>query len=142
MDLGVIHTIKSHYRQRLVRRLLALFEGNNQFNEKDIDLYEALVMLSNTWNELNPTVIQNCFIKSGVKLIQDIIPEETEVQTAPEEDSQCQSEWSELTHILDMNELDFNDYVVFDDNIISEGLIEDTNEEIETSLNQTSDAVE
>jgi hypothetical protein len=42
MDMGVTHTLKSHYRQRLVRRMLALFETNNQFNTKVVDLQEAI----------------------------------------------------------------------------------------------------
>jgi hypothetical protein len=114
MDMGVIHTLKSHYRQRLVRRMLALFETNNQFNTKDIDLYEAIIMLTNAWNQMNADVIKNCFRKSGLK------SNETPVQEseAPAQESENISNWNELTEKLELLQTDFNDFVEFDDNIV------------------------
>ena len=36
MDLGVIHALKANYRQRLVRRLLAIYESKNIYNVKTL----------------------------------------------------------------------------------------------------------
>ncbi len=98
MDMGVIHTLKSHYCQRLVRRMLALFETNNQFNTKVIDLYEAIIMLTKAWNQMNANVIKNGFRKSGLK------SNETPVQEseAPAQESEVLAQESE-TSLIEMN---------------------------------------
>jgi hypothetical protein len=139
MDLGVIHAIKADYRRRIVRRFLTIFEAKKQFTVNDIDLYEAIIMLTNAWNELNPLIIQNCFIKSGVKITEDILMEVPEQELSSEEEPQQLSDWSELTRILEIQELPFNEFVRFDDYVVSE---EQLIEDFESSLTQNSETTE
>jgi hypothetical protein len=101
--------------------MLALFETNNQFNTKDIDLYEAIIMLTNAWNQMNADVIKNCFRKSGLKSNETPVQEseapaqESEVLA---QESENISNWNELTEKLELLQTDFNDFVKFDDNIV------------------------
>ena len=38
MDMGVIHTLKAHYRQRLVRRMIAIFEAKKSLDVRHTTL--------------------------------------------------------------------------------------------------------
>jgi hypothetical protein len=52
MDMGVIHALKCKYRVKLAKKLMAILEINPKPAVKDIDLYEALLMLKQSWDEL------------------------------------------------------------------------------------------
>jgi hypothetical protein len=78
MDLGVIFTVKSHYRQQFVRRLCAIFESTKRFDDKSIDLYESIIILNNVWKDLSENVIKNCFQKSGLVFDEQMHCEESD----------------------------------------------------------------
>jgi hypothetical protein len=111
MDMGVIHSLKCIYRLKLVRKLLALLETTVEPTVKDIDLYEALIMLINAWNEVSEVTIKNCFIKSGLKL------PENETNELQSEESYDYSVWYELNQRMGLNDMDFDDFVTFDNDI-------------------------
>ena len=58
MDQGIIHTLKWHYRARVVRRMLC-----NIASERDIyiNILEATQMFSAAWRALKEEIISNCF---------------------------------------------------------------------------------
>jgi hypothetical protein len=68
MDMGVIHALKCKYGVKLTKKLLAILEINPKPTVKDIDSYEALLMLKQSWNEVSEHTIKNCFVKSSFKL--------------------------------------------------------------------------
>ncbi len=53
MDMGVIHALKCKYRVKLAKKLLAILEINPKPTVKDIDLYEALLILKRGMKFLN-----------------------------------------------------------------------------------------
>lgn len=72
MDAGVIHSLRSKYRVKIARKLLALIDANKKPTEKNINLYEAIIMLKKSWDEVSAETIKNCFIKSGFSFEQNI----------------------------------------------------------------------
>jgi hypothetical protein len=135
MDMGVIHTLKANYRRKLVRRMIAIFEAKGSCIPRDINLYEAIIMLSNAWNEMNPTVIRNCFKKCGFISNEEIT---TTIELIEDPDN-SENDWNELISSLEIQQLEFNDFVNYDDNIeTSDNSICDSNQ----TSNQTTDLCE
>ncbi|XP_054155943.1 tigger transposable element-derived protein 4-like [Oppia nitens] len=114
MDAGVIHCLKSNYRKKLVRRLLALYEDNNSFDVKNITLYEAILMLSNSWDDINSQIITNCFKKCGIGESESI--NETTVSS---DEQDFDNQWQQLCDNITEREIDFNEYISFDDNVVT-----------------------
>lgn len=112
MDMGVIHSLKSLYRLKIARKLLALLECKPNPTVKDINLYEGLMMLKSAWDEVSKKTIRNCFIKSGLKF------NENESNETEEHEVEFDfSFWSQLTQRLDLHESDFDEFVNFDNGI-------------------------
>ena len=66
MDQGVINSIKTKYRRHLVNRLLAAIDRNDN-SRLNVNIREAINMLSMAWKDVTPTTIANCFRKPGFK---------------------------------------------------------------------------
>ncbi len=66
MDMGVIHALKCKYRVKLAKKFLAILEINPKPKVKDMDLYEALLMLKQSWDKVSEQTFKNCFVKSGL----------------------------------------------------------------------------
>lgn len=60
MDLGVIHSLKSKYRQILSRQLLL----NDNENNIKYTILDCIITLKKAWDMVTPTTIMNCFKKS------------------------------------------------------------------------------
>ena len=141
MDMGVIHSIKSRYRLKLARKLLAILDSGLLPTSKNIDLYDALIMLKNSWDEISEEIIMNCFIKSGIN-----INNLTETENNEEIDT---SLWPELTQQLSLESLSFEDFVNFDNEIaINNDLINpvvdnqsDSNTEIDSDFTEENDNI-
>jgi hypothetical protein len=114
MDMGVIHSIKSNYRLKIARKLLVLLETEPNPTVKDIDLYDALIMLKTSWDEVSAETIKNCFIKSGLSFANN----ESEIEELENESDE--SIWNELSDRLGLEDIDFEDYVNFDNDIAVE----------------------
>ena len=133
MDAGVIHSLKASYRKRLVKRFLAIYEEKRCFDLKDIDLYDAIILLNNIWQDMDPTIIENCFHQSGFLCH---INDDDTPQVVTEDSNQSipvdVNDWNQLKEALDSNELEFNEFVRFDDNVVCTE--EQTNPLIEKSI--------
>ena len=119
MDAGVIHSLKASYRKRLVKRFLAIYEEKKCFDLKDIDLYDAIILLNNIWQDMDPTIIKNCFHQSGF-LSHDNDDDISQVVTEDSNESipVDMNDWNQLKEALDSNELEFNEFIRFDDNVV------------------------
>jgi hypothetical protein len=109
MDMGVIHAIKCLYRVKVARKLLALIETKPNPTPKDIDLYDALIMLKQSWDEISVETVKNCFVKSGFQLnsVESIeMPEIEDINV-----------WDELTAGMNIRGANFSDYVDVDNEI-------------------------
>lgn len=67
MDQGVIKTLKTNYRQYLMKKLIASAEDyQNAYDfSKSINVFHAIMWLSASWDEINERTIQRCFENSG-----------------------------------------------------------------------------
>ena len=114
MDAGVIHSLKSSYRQRLIKRLLVIYDEKKVVDVKGIELYEAITMLKNAWDEMDPQIIVNCFSKSGFTLNND-----SEFNCNVSYDL---NDWTQITEALDSIDLEYNEYVSCDDQTVCQDL--------------------
>ena len=69
-DQGIIKTVKYDYRRRMLRRLIKLLDmddGDITASKmiKQIILFDACVMLSESWTALSADAIRNCWRKGG-----------------------------------------------------------------------------
>lgn len=64
MDKGIIRTIKVHYRNTIVLRLIDRIE--KKLPVEKLTVLDAINILSNIWDtKITPTIIRNCFRKAG-----------------------------------------------------------------------------
>ena len=65
-DQGIIETLKTHYRKRVLRKLIASIEshGDNKFHLK-LTVLDAITMAAAAWDEVKPKTIENCFRHAG-----------------------------------------------------------------------------
>ncbi len=64
MDLGIIRTVKAHYRNALVLQLIDDIENGRPM--KAVTLLDCINMVSKIWdNKVTSTIIKNCFRKAG-----------------------------------------------------------------------------
>lgn len=62
LDLGIIHSLKCHYRNILCQHILAYNENNNF----KYSIYDCIKTLEKAWNKVSSTTIINCFKKSKI----------------------------------------------------------------------------
>ena len=64
MDQGVIRSLKSHYRKKVVRLCIKAVESNKPFPK--ISILQAMKHLVSSWNAVSKETIVNCFKKSKI----------------------------------------------------------------------------
>ena len=72
MDHGVIWSLKSKYRTRILQKVLAAIDQGKQLPV--IPIIEAMKVLALSWGEVSKETIANCFAKSGFS--EDVCSEE------------------------------------------------------------------
>ena len=66
MDQGVIRSLKSKYRIRVIQKIItAIDQGKQVTQTSQISILEAMKMLVLSWSEVTATTIANCFSKAG-----------------------------------------------------------------------------
>lgn len=63
MDMGIIKTLKTLYRSKLLRQKLQLYEANEGM--RNITIRDAITMVKEAWDEVSKPCIINCFVKAG-----------------------------------------------------------------------------
>ncbi len=101
--IWVIHAIKCFHRVKVARKLLALIETKPNPMLKDIDLYDALIMLKQPLDEISVETVKNCFVKSGFKL--------NSVESIEMPEIEDISVWNELSAGMDIRGANVSDYV-------------------------------
>ena len=64
-DQGIIRSFKTHYRTKLLRRLLLWFESNRGSKKFEISLLDAVNLSLQAWAMVDSNTIANCFKHSG-----------------------------------------------------------------------------
>lgn len=102
MDQGIIKNLKVKFRQRLVLKML------DQPENFKVSVLDAILMISDSWDDVNQKTIQNCFRHGFGK-------DETRIDH--EDDSRNFNEWAQK---LDFNfHGDAESYAEVDDNVIT-----------------------
>lgn len=64
MDQGIIKTLKTLYRGKLLRKKLQLYESGSDVS-RNITIRDALIMMNESWADMKVPTIINCFVKAG-----------------------------------------------------------------------------
>ena len=67
MDQGIIKTLKTGYRKRLLRSVLAKIDSGETGDAlvKSISVLDAVFWIGQAWNDVQPETIQKCFSRCG-----------------------------------------------------------------------------
>ena len=69
MDQGVIHSLKSRYRNKVVQKIIEAIDSKKLLSK--ISLLDVMKMPVLAWAEITDKTIQNCFKKAGFSEIED-----------------------------------------------------------------------
>lgn len=120
IDQGVVHSVKSQYRTRLVERLLFDMQ---QDRATIIDVRFAVEVISAVWNGLRSEVVKNCFTKAGFKCV-DVLEEGLQMED-PDDDGLESEAWALIQESAHVPE-SFQDFVSADmDLVCSEELTDE-----------------
>ncbi|CAG8760349.1 4953_t:CDS:2, partial [Rhizophagus irregularis] len=64
MDAGIIHSFKAKYKQEFCRHLIRQFDSGVDHVKNKLNIKEAIDYIAESWNNVTPTTIQNCWIKT------------------------------------------------------------------------------
>ena len=64
MEQGVIRSLKSEYRKKIIERLVRAVGMKKTFPKTSI--LDAMQLLTSAWSEVSETIIKNCFRKVGI----------------------------------------------------------------------------
>lgn len=113
LDQGIIRSVKAHFRKRLVQRVLI----NLQLKQSTvINVRQAAEMLTGAWWSVTSTTIKNCWKKAGLMQGHEQSQDAEQPQNAVQAEEGNPGElWSELTELLDVDSVSFDDYVLCDE---------------------------
>lgn len=130
MDLGIIKNTKCHYRKKIVMKILKDIDEGTDL--KKISLLDAIIEVTDAWNNVTAKTITNCFRKAGFQPYwsdEDDLPlssfsssgssnELHSIVLIPDDSSDApetgfQEQWQRLQAILGMSE-SFEEYVDVD----------------------------
>ncbi|CAM1307615.1 TIGD4 (predicted) [Pycnogonum litorale] len=118
MDQGVIRSCKTHYRRRLLKRLIADIEAGR---DHEISLKDGIDLLSRAWDDVKPETVANCFRKAGFKVAEadDTMPagDEPSGTEGPDSTAESRSVWDFIAREFNLNDVGFDDYVAVDENV-------------------------
>ena len=122
LDQGIIKNFKVIYRSKVINRLLAQMDFNEEIEIK-IDIKNAIDYTVSSWNEIKQSCVKNCFEKCGFKF--DNQSFETNHDPLIIEPS-FENLWQQLCRKRsNLLKIDFNDYVSIDNNVQTTSAITD-----------------
>lgn len=137
MDQGVIRCLKAHYRRHFMLRMIKAVDSGEPFS---LSLLDSFKLLAQSWEEVTPKTIRNCFQHSGLTRNEAFDEEDDiplaqlmhvhEVLDSDHEDSDWEmplSKWLEkYTHVTNLGNLgELDEYISVDDDVITSQLLED-----------------
>jgi hypothetical protein len=69
MDMGIIHSLKSHYKNAMSKRKNDAINNKIQLN---FSLLEAIHLLKDSWSNVRESTIVNCFLKANFMIDESI----------------------------------------------------------------------
>lgn len=112
MDQGIIRSFKNYYRRLLVLQLIDRMEKKQ---DTKISVLDAIRIMSDAWNNVTPTTIQNCYKKAALVSALN--------GSFEEEDNLPLSTWLESRDINNFqNCASIDEYVDIDADVVTSGL--------------------
>jgi hypothetical protein len=62
MDMGIINSLKCHFKKIITAKRIKCIENNRKF---EITMLDALHYLNTAWERVTPETIRNCFLKAN-----------------------------------------------------------------------------
>ncbi|XP_064475501.1 tigger transposable element-derived protein 6-like [Ornithodoros turicata] len=112
LDAGIIRNVRHHFKELLMRRLLAKIDRKDQHLQ--INLLDALHFVAMSWDRVTATTMQNCFRKCG--FFNQTAPSADADVDATEDDLAIEN-WDHLGV-----EVSAHDFVTVDDDLATCGL--------------------
>lgn len=63
LDQGIIRSFKANYRKSIICRLINDYEDDLEVTGRNINLFDAMSMIDNSWKNVTNSTIKNCFAK-------------------------------------------------------------------------------
>lgn len=131
LDQGIIRSAKSHYRRRMIERILINIKANVQ-RPTNIDVRQAMEMITGAWWNVRQEVIENCWRKAGFVL--STVEPTPEHETCDDEayEGLCHDEsfleaWESYASTVGVPEtVAPADFVAVDDNVVVRPQLSDT----------------
>lgn len=112
LDQGIIQSFKINYRKEVVQQFLRDIELQTPTN---INVLDAMWMITKAWNKVTDRTILNCFKKSGFKTKTE---DDDDTEQPPSEITETPGNWEKVREALNLQqEAEFEDFVTFDDDI-------------------------
>ena len=142
-DQGIIHSLKCHYRKRVLDKLVHDIDNNHQIEDMKISVLAALRILQDAWCQVTSTTIQNCFHHCGFSCDTT----SSDMETIDEEDENAQV-FSIFADLQDRSyipeEMDPEEYLLMDENVPTSAMSTDDEiiEAVLSSKRENEDEVE
>lgn len=89
LDQGIVQSVKHIYQKNLLRRMLLATESGKTYS---VDMLSAIHLLAYSWQQVEPTAIQNCFARAHFTLpTQQVSPSEADATEEDIADSDCEA---------------------------------------------------
>lgn len=121
LDLGIIQTVKVHYRKLLLKKVLLLLEQpDNMKTGLKVDVKQAIDMIAASWLSVAASVINKCWKKTGI-----MSAETSEIRVCDEEmtesdfiDDGFRDLWNKVVSLSDVPEgTTVEDFIAADDDL-------------------------
>lgn len=131
LDQGIIRSFKVNYRKEVVQQFLRDMESRSPTN---INVLDAMWMITKAWNKVTESTISNCFKKSGFA----VTTQEDNPEQPPTQDTDNAEGWEKIREALNLQEdAEFEEFVTFDDDVAVCGELTDA--EIVSSVTSVPD---
>ncbi|GFS16960.1 tigger transposable element-derived protein [Elysia marginata] len=79
-DMGIINNLKCHYRETLLKRIINHVDEGNDFDNFKLTQLDAVIILKQAWEKVEPATIKNCFKKAGFQASETETEGENEIE--------------------------------------------------------------
>ena len=122
LDQGIIRAFKNHYRAKMLNKIISKIDRIEV--EEDINVLDALWLISAAWSQISAQTITNCFSTSGLKNLKIAFP----LTDTDDEEKSRNDLMRSYCDIKQISLISFDVYATIDDkNVTQESL---TDEEI------------
>ena len=117
-DAGIIANVKSLYRKRLLRHVLAQMDETESATElaKRVNVLDAISWPHSAWAGVTEDCVRKCFAKCGFHPVGDALPVEEESGPDDNRPDEQESAPDDNTLVL-LGDVEWNDFVGMDDAI-------------------------